>query len=482
MLEVEVKYRCWDHAALQKQLERLGAVAGESLHEEDHYFNAPDRDFAQTDEAIRLRRIGPKNFVTYKGPKADFLSKTRREIEVPLAPGAEAADKFTQLLGQLGYRPVAIVKKNRRIFRLEQANQALEVCLDHVDQVGDFVELEIQATEEQMEQARAVLLATAAKLGLAQSLRRSYLEMLLASGDGTAETEQESTVAAPACRTARLVRDLDEARALLSIARRSSRRIGLVPTMGALHEGHASLIRAAKEETEYVVVTIFVNPTQFGPNEDFARYPRTLEQDLELCNRENVDLVFAPEAGAIYPPDFRTSIEVHGLQEILEGKSRPGHFRGVATVVLKLFDLIAPHNAYFGQKDAQQVRVIEQMVHDLNVPVKVRVCPTVREADGLALSSRNQYLSAQERGDALCICRSLEEVRRRVAAGERDAQALCREMEKQIASTPGVSLDYAVIVDAGTLEPVQRVDRPVLAAVAARVGKTRLIDNIVLEQ
>src|SRR5262249_19807997 len=187
------------------------------------------------------------------------------------------------------------------------------------------------------------------------------------------------------------------------------------------HEGHASLIRAARAETGFVVVSVFVNPTQFGPNEDLSRYPRPWENDLETCRRERVDLVFRPEPATMYPPGYRTFVEVTGLQDVLCGASRPGHFRGVATVVLKLFNLVHPNVAYFGQKDAQQVRIIQQMVRDLDVPVAVRVCPTVREPDGLALSSRNRYLDPDQRRRAVVLYQSLEDVRRRVEAGERDA-------------------------------------------------------------
>jgi pantoate--beta-alanine ligase len=264
------------------------------------------------------------------------------------------------------------------------------------------------------------------------------------------------------------------------VARRAGKRVGVVPTMGALHAGHASLMRAARQENEFVVATIFVNPAQFGPNEDLARYPRPLEDDLDLCAKEGVDLVFTPEPATVYPPDFRTYVEVHGLQEVLEGASRPGHFRGVATVVLKLFNIIQPDRAYFGQKDAQQVCILQQMVRDLSVPVEIRVLPIVREADGLALSSRNQYLDAGQRRSALCLHAALEDVQQHFQAGERDAQVLCRLMEFRIRGTPGVELDYAVIVDTVTLQPLEQVQGKALVALAARVGTTRLIDNVVL--
>jgi pantoate--beta-alanine ligase len=256
--------------------------------------------------------------------------------------------------------------------------------------------------------------------------------------------------------------------------------VGLVPTMGALHAGHTSLIRTARAETDFVVVSIFVNPTQFGPNEDLARYPRPLEQDLSVCAAEGADLVFVPEPAVIYPPGFRTSVEVHGLQDVLEGASRPGHFRGVATVVLKLFNLVQPDVAFFGMKDAQQVRVIEQMATDLNVPVRIRRCPTVREPDGLALSSRNQYLSADQRGQATVLSRALDEVRRRVEAGERDAGALRRLLTERVAAAPAARLDYAELVDFDTLQPLERLRGTVLVALAVFFGTTRLIDNVLL--
>src|SRR5262245_1825717 len=217
-----------------------------------------------------------------------------------------------------------------------------------------------------------------------------------------------------------------EVRRAVAEARRRGLTVGLVPTMGALHEGHISLIRAARAETGFMVVSIFVNPTQFGTNEDFSRYPRPLEQDLEACGREGVDLAFVPEPATVSPPGFRTFVEVHGLQDVLCGASRPGHFRGVATVVLKLFNTVQPDVAYFGQKDAQQARIIRQMVRDLDVPVEVRVCPIVRAADGLALSSRNQYLDPEQRRHATVLHRALAEARARIEGGERDAAAVRR--------------------------------------------------------
>jgi len=251
--------------------------------------------------------------------------------------------------------------------------------------------------------------------------------------------------------------------------------------MGALHEGHASLCRAARAETGFVVVSIFVNPTQFGPSEDFSRYPRTWDADLELCGREGVDLVFAPEAAAIYPPGFSTHVEVAGLQDGLCGASRPGHFRGVATVVLKLFNIVPADIAYFGQKDAQQARIIEQMVRDLDIPVEVRVCPIIREPDGLALSSRNRYLDPDQRRRAVVLSEALQEARGAIERGERDAGRLQRWLAARIEATPGAVLDYAAVVDAHTLQPVQTICGDVLLALAVKFGPTRLIDNVLVK-
>jgi pantoate--beta-alanine ligase len=267
----------------------------------------------------------------------------------------------------------------------------------------------------------------------------------------------------------------------VAAARNRGLTIGLVPTMGALHAGHTSLIRAARAETGFVVVSVFVNPTQFGPEEDLSRYPRPFAHDLAMCAAEGVDLVFRPEALEMYPPNFHTGVEVHDLQNVLCGLSRPGHFRGVATVVLKLFNIVRPDLAYFGQKDAQQTRIIQQMVRDLNVPVTVKVCPIVRESDGLALSSRNVYLGAEERKQATILYRVLEALSRRVAGGERDAAALVREASALIAQTAGARLDYASVVDLETLRPLEKLQGQVLIALAVYIGSTRLIDNVILE-
>jgi pantoate--beta-alanine ligase len=272
-----------------------------------------------------------------------------------------------------------------------------------------------------------------------------------------------------------------EVRRAVAQARQQGLSVGLVPTMGALHAGHASLIRAARAETGLVVVSVFVNPAQFGPNEDFTRYPRTWDHDLEVCAREGVDLIFAPEAETVYPPGFRTYVEVHDMQDVLCGPGRPGHFRGVATVVLKLFNMVQPDVAYFGQKDAQQARIVRQMVRDLDVPVRLRVCPIVREPDGLALSSRNRYLDADQRRHAVVLHRALETGRGLIAAGERDPAVVQQAMTRLIVGTPGAALDYAAVVDYETLRPLERLRGEVLLALAVKFGTTRLIDNLLIQ-
>jgi pantoate--beta-alanine ligase len=264
--------------------------------------------------------------------------------------------------------------------------------------------------------------------------------------------------------------------------------------MGALHAGHASLIRQAHAENDFVAVSIFVNPTQFGPAEDLTRYPQPFAKDVSLCADLGVDLIFHPGAGTMYPPNYRTYVEVHELQDVLCGPSRPGHFRGVVTVVLKLLNIVQPDRAYFGMKDAQQACIIRQMVHDLLVPVSVKVCPTVREPDGLALSSRNAYLSPEDRRKATVLFQALENVRSRVAAGERRASVLIKEARELIDKVPGTRVDYLSIVDPQTLQPVENLQKSaegsgaggtragqVLLALAVFIGATRLIDNVILE-
>jgi pantoate--beta-alanine ligase len=261
-------------------------------------------------------------------------------------------------------------------------------------------------------------------------------------------------------------------------ARAESRIIGFVPTMGALHEGHTALVQRAKQECSTVVASIFVNPKQFGPNEDFAKYPRKIESDSEKFSAAGVDALFLPDAAEIYPSGFRTYVTVEGLSDRLEGRSRPGHFRGVATVVMKLLEIVQPHYAYFGRKDAQQVRIISQMVRDLNLDTEIVVCPIVREPDGLALSSRNAYLNADERRAATVLHRALEAARAQLAAGVRDALQLQNTMRKVIAAEPLASVDYAEIVDADAFEPIMRITRPSYVLLAVYIGKTRLIDNL----
>lgn len=259
------------------------------------------------------------------------------------------------------------------------------------------------------------------------------------------------------------------------------RSLGLVPTMGALHEGHLSLVRMARSKCERVVVSIFVNPTQFGPNEDFSRYPRDLEGDLKLLERGGVNLVFVPSVQEMYPEQGVTWITVEGLSDRLCGKSRPGHFRGVATVVAKLFNIVEPDAAFFGQKDAAQVAIIKRMVLDLNMPVAIEVGPIVREEDGLALSSRNAYLSPEQRKQTLVLFRSLNRAKDLFTAGERNVAALIGVAKEEFARMPEVRLDYFEIVDPDELTPFTGITKPALAAVAAFAGSTRLIDNILLE-
>jgi pantoate--beta-alanine ligase len=264
-------------------------------------------------------------------------------------------------------------------------------------------------------------------------------------------------------------------------ARAESRIIGFVPTMGALHEGHTTLVQRAKQQCSPVIASIFVNPKQFGPNEDFAKYPRKIESDSEKFSAAGVDTLFLPDAAEIYPSGFRTYVTVEGLSDRLEGRSRPGHFRGVATVVMKLLEIVQPHYAYFGRKDAQQVRIISQMARDLNLDTEIVVCPIVREPDGLALSSRNVYLSADERRAATVLHRALEAARAQLTAGVRDALQLQTTMRKLIAAEPLAAVDYAEIVDADAFEPIMRVAQPSYVLLAVFLGKTRLIDNLYLE-
>ncbi|MCU0243999.1 MAG: pantoate--beta-alanine ligase [Acidobacteria bacterium] len=260
--------------------------------------------------------------------------------------------------------------------------------------------------------------------------------------------------------------------------KRAGKTVGFVPTMGYLHEGHLSLVRESKTRSDVTVVSIFVNPTQFGPNEDLAKYPRDLAKDAAYLERAGVDVLYHPPAREVYPPGYRTYVEVEGLQDKLCGRSRPGHFRGVATVVLKLFETVGPDLAFFGAKDAQQVLIIERMARDLDLGVEVVTCPLVREADGLALSSRNAYLSPEERQAALALSIGLRWAERAVAAGERDPAKVVAGIRAVLEAEPLARIDYVEAVDPGTLEPVAEMRGPVLVAVAAFVGSTRLIDNV----
>jgi pantoate--beta-alanine ligase len=278
----------------------------------------------------------------------------------------------------------------------------------------------------------------------------------------------------------KICKTIEEMRSASSATRREGKRFGFVPTMGALHEGHLSLVRAAKAKSDVVAVSIFVNPLQFGPTEDLAKYPRSFERDREFLEKEAVDILFAPQTEEMYPKGAVTYVTVEGLSEKLCGSSRPGHFRGVTTVVAKLFHIVEPDLAFFGQKDAAQATIIRRMVRDLNLPVEIVVCPIVREPDGLAMSSRNAYLSPQERKTALVLNRSLTETKNRFDQGERNASVLIAVGKQIVAQEPAARLDYFEILDPGTLDPIQALTSPALVAVAAFVGNTRLIDNILL--
>ena len=278
----------------------------------------------------------------------------------------------------------------------------------------------------------------------------------------------------------KLVPTIAEMRALSRAARAQGKRLGLVPTMGALHEGHLSLVRAARSKSGAVAASIFVNPMQFGPQEDFARYPRNLEADCAILEREGVDYVFAPSTEEMYPAGSVTWVTVEGLSDRLCGRSRPGHFRGVTTVVSKLFHIIEPDIAFFGQKDAAQHAIIRRMVRDLDMSVEIEICPIVREPDGLAMSSRNAYLTPAERKSALVLHGSLQRVQEMFRSGEQNSDKLVQAGRAEIASEPDARLDYFEIVNPDTLEPVPQVATRALVAIAAFVGKTRLIDNVVL--
>lgn len=278
----------------------------------------------------------------------------------------------------------------------------------------------------------------------------------------------------------RVLSTVAEMQAACREVRRSGKSLGLVPTMGALHEGHLSLVRAARAHNQVVATSIFVNPLQFGPNEDFSKYPRTFDRDKQLLGAEKVDLIFAPSADEMYPEGASTTVYVRGLSEKLDGKSRPGHFQGVTTVVAKLFEIVRPDRAYFGQKDAAQVALIRKMVQDLNIDLELIICPIVREHDGLAMSSRNTYLNPEQRKQALVLYRSLMRMQTLADRGESSSSALSDAGKQVLAEEPDIKLDYLEIVNPHSLDPVPDITQGALVAVAAWVGTTRLIDNIVL--
>lgn len=277
-----------------------------------------------------------------------------------------------------------------------------------------------------------------------------------------------------------IVRDIKKMQRIASELRQRDKAIGFVPTMGALHDGHLSLMRQARRENDCVVVSIFVNPTQFAPHEDFKKYPRNFKRDILLSKKEGADIIFCPDASLMFPLDYKTYVDVEGLSDFLCGKFRPGHFRGVATVVTKLFNIVQPENAYFGQKDAQQATIIKKMVYDLNIPARIKVLPTVREADGLAMSSRNSYLSPAERAQALVLSQALSLAKNLIKKGDRNSLSVIRKLRRLIKGKKMVRVQYISIVDPKTLEPVKKIEDKVLITLAVYFGKTRLIDNIVV--
>jgi len=274
---------------------------------------------------------------------------------------------------------------------------------------------------------------------------------------------------------------IQSVRSQVKAAREKGKKIGFVPTMGALHVGHISLIEAAVNQTGFVIVSIFVNPTQFGPGEDLEKYPRPIKADLEICRNTDVNVVFAPTREQMYPQENLTWVTVEKLTEPLCGRFRPGHFRGVTTVCAKLFNIVQPDIAFFGQKDAQQAIVIKRMVADLNMPLQIVVCPTVRETDGLAVSSRNKYLSPQQRKDATIIYKSLLKCQELIETGLTDPNEIVAKVREVLQSVPSVQLEYVSIVDAETLQNIDKIASNILAAIAVRIGSTRLIDNILLD-
>lgn len=279
----------------------------------------------------------------------------------------------------------------------------------------------------------------------------------------------------------KIVKTIQEIREIISQQRKEGRVIGLVPTMGYLHKGHISLVEAAKRNKDFIVMSIFVNPTQFGANEDFDKYPRDMDRDARRAEAAGVDVIFSPNADQMYPDGFKTYVDVEGITGILCGKSRPGHFRGVTTVVSKLFNIVKPDRAYFGQKDAQQAAVINKMVRDLNFDIEIITCPIVREHDGLAMSSRNVYLSEEQRKSALVISRSLFEAQKQITCGERSKQKILEGIIKNLQNEDSAEIDYVEFINADTLEEIDEASGKVLIALAVKFGSTRLIDNIVVE-
>jgi pantoate--beta-alanine ligase len=278
-----------------------------------------------------------------------------------------------------------------------------------------------------------------------------------------------------------IAKTIQTVRSLVKEARTKGKKIGLVPTMGALHIGHISLIEKAKQQADFVVVSIFVNPTQFGPGEDFEKYPRPLQGDLEICRNTGVDVVFTPTAEQMYPQENLTWVNVEKLTEQLCGQFRPEHFRAVATVCAKLFNIVEPDFAFFGAKDGQQAIVIKRMVADLNMPLKIVICPTVRQPNGLAVSSRNQYLTENQKKDATLIYKSLQKCRAMINAGVKDTQEIATQMRKILQQAPSIKIEYVSIVDAETLQAIDHIAGSILAAAAVKIGSARLIDNILVD-
>ncbi|MCX7920684.1 MAG: pantoate--beta-alanine ligase [Clostridia bacterium] len=279
----------------------------------------------------------------------------------------------------------------------------------------------------------------------------------------------------------RVVETINDIRAIVKSQRAAGKSIGFVPTMGCLHEGHISLARESIRENDFTIMSIFVNPTQFGVNEDFDKYPRRLEEDSRMAEEVGVDVIFAPSVKEMYPGSYKTFVNVEGITEVLCGKSRPGHFRGVTTVVSKLFNIVQPDKAYFGQKDAQQVLVIKKMVKDLDMNIDIITCPIVREHDGLAMSSRNVYLSGEERKAALVLSKSLFEAEKMILNGERDCKKILNYINEKIAAENRAQVDYISMVDVESLEEISEIQRNVLIALAVKIGGTRLIDNVIVE-